>query len=319
MGVLFLYQGFLTDLFAEDGEKSENKIEITIKENNVVQSAHIFLGDIADIRADEFLRETIEKIDLGASPKPDKIRFIDKRRILSAISGERYLPKDMNISCPDRIYVKRLSRETSVQDIRKYVEKRLSGIFKNKEYQLITFHMRGLEPYPPGEIKFFSDSEDLVDKNGKLSLFVDIIIDGKKMDRVSVSGLVALYETVLLAKQSFEKGEVLSRENVYGEKKNIFEIGDNYIKDFKTIEGKLLLSGIRQGECITTNLVAFPPLIQKGDIVSLFARNDTLLIVTTGVCREDGFENDVIKVENMNSGKIIRGIVKEKSKVEVIY
>jgi flagella basal body P-ring formation protein FlgA len=94
----------------------------------------------------------------------------------------------------------------------------------------------------------------MVDKNGKLSLFVDIVIDGKKRDRVSVTGFVALH-----------------------------------------------------------------PLIQKGDIVSLIAQNDTLLIVTKGICQEDGFENDVIKVENLNSGKIVRGKIKEKSKVEVIY
>jgi len=251
---LAVYPGFLPDLFADDGRKSENSIEITLQETSLVGSSHIFLGDIADIRADEFLKETIGKIDLGASPKPDKIRSIDKRKILSAIQAERYLPKDIVINCPDRIYVKRLFRETSVQDIQDYVEKRLSDIFKNTEYKLITFNVKGLEPYPPGNTTFFSDSEAMVDKNGKLSLFVDIIIDGEKIDRVSVSGLIAR-----------------------------------------------------------------PPLIQKGDIVSLFARNDTLLIVTTGVCQEDGFENDVIKVETVNSGKIIRGIVKEKSKVEVIY
>lgn len=304
---------------AEDGDKGGNRIVITIKENSMVQWDHIFLGDIADISAHGFLKEAIEKIDLGTSPKPDKIRSIDKRKILSAIHGRRFLPKDILITCPERVYVKRLSRETSVQDIREYVENRLSGIFKNREYQLITFQVKGLEPYPPGKTKLFSDTEEMVDKNGKLSLFVDIVIDGKKTDRVSVSGLVALYETVLLAKSSYEKGEILSREKVYAQKKNIFEIGHDYIKSFEAIEGKQLVSQIRKDECITSKLTASLPLIQKGDIVSLFARNESLLIVTTGVCREDGFENDIIKVENLNSGKIIKGIVKEKSKVEVIY
>lgn len=249
-----VYQGFLPDLLADNGEKAEIKIEITLKENNIVKSSHIFLGDIADIRAQGFLKETLEKIDLGLSPKPDKIRSIDKRKILTAIQRQQHLPRDIVITCPDRIYVKRMSRETSVQDIRIYVEQRLSEVFKNKEVQLTTFNVRGLEPYPSGDTKFFSDSTDMVDKNGKLSLFVDIVIDGKKTDRVSVSGLVNLH-----------------------------------------------------------------PLIQKGDRVSLFARNDTLLIVTTGISLEDGFENDVIKVENLNSGKVIRGKIKEKSKVEVIY
>ncbi len=257
LGVLLVHQGLLPDLRADDGLKDENRIEVFIKDTNIVGSSHIFLGDIADITADGFLKETLEKIDLGASPKPDKIKSLDKRKILTAIHSDRSLPKDILITCPDRIYVKRSSRETSVEDIRKFVEQRLSDVFKKKEYKLITFNVKGLEPYPPGDTQFFSNTEDMVDKNGKLSLFVDIVVDGKKTDRVSATGLV--------------------------------------------------------------DLPASPPLIQKGDIVSLYARNNTLLIVTKGVCREDGFENDVIRVENMNSGKIIRGIIKEKSKVEVIY
>ena len=254
MSLFFIYHGLLTDLSADDGSKNSAKIEITVKETSIVQSSRIFLQDIADIKADGFLKETLGKIDFGLSPKPDKIRFIDKGKILSAIQRERYLPEDCVITCPDRIYVKRLSRQVLASDIQKYVEKRLSDSFKNKEYQLLSFNVKGLESYPSGEVGFFSDSEEMVDKNGKLSLFVDIVVNGKKTDRVSVTGLVA-----------------------------------------------------------------FHPLIQKGDIVSLIAQNDTLLIVTKGICREDGFENDVIKVENLNSGKIIRGKIKEKTKVEVIY
>nr|NJM03814.1 flagella basal body P-ring formation protein FlgA [Desulfobacula sp.] len=253
-GFLWTCQGALADLLAEKSPESGAGIEITLKETSTVQSSRIFLQDIADIKADAFLKETLGKIDLGLSPKPDKIRSIDKGKILSMIQRERYLPKDSVITCPERIYVKRLSRKASVQDIQKYVEQRLSDSFKNREYQLVSLNVKGLEPYPSGEISFFSDSDEMVDKNGKLSLSVDIVIDGKRADRVSVTGLVGFY-----------------------------------------------------------------PLVRKGDIVSLFAGNDTLVIVTKGVCREDGAENDVIKVENLTSGKIVLGRIREKSKVEVLY
>ncbi len=318
-GLAFICQGFLTDLLADDGSMNPAGIEIAVRETSTVQSSRVFLQDIADIKVDGFLRETLGKIDFGLSPKPGKIRSIDKGKIISAIQRERYLPEDSIITCPDRVYVKRRSEQISSLDIRKYVEQRLSEGFGKREFHLITFNVRGLEPYPSGEISYFSGSEDMVDKNGKLSLFVDIVINGKKTDRVSVTGLVALYETVLLAKHAFEKGETLSKESVYTEKKNIFELGDGYIQSIDAIEGKQLASAVRQGECILTSLVVSPPLVQKGDIVSLVAQNDTLLIVTKGICREDGFENDVIKIENLNSGKIIRGKIKDKSKVEVIY
>ena len=253
-GLFFISQGFLTDLRADDGPESQAGIEIAVRETSMVQSSRIFLQDIADIKADGFLKETLGKIDFGLSPKPGKIKFIDKGKIISAIQRERYLPEDSIITCPDRIYVKQQSAQISALDIRKYVEQQLSEGFGNREFHLITFNVRGLKPYPLGEISFFSGSEDMVDKNGKLSLFVDIVINGKKTDRVSVTGLVDVQ-----------------------------------------------------------------PLVRKGDIVSLVAQNETLLIVTKGVCKEDGFENDVIKIENLNSGKIIRGKIKDKSNAEVLY
>lgn len=253
-GLFFIYQGLMMDLLADEGPKNQAGIEITVKETTLVQSSRIFLQDIAEIKAEKFLKETLGKIDFGLSPKPGKIRFIDKGKILSVIQRERYLPEDSIITCPDRIYVKRQSTQISVSDIRNYVEQRLSEGFGDREFHLISFNVRGLEPYPSGEISFYSGSEDMVDKNGKLSLFVDIVINGKKIDRVSVTGFVDVR-----------------------------------------------------------------PLVQKGDIVSLVAQHETLLIVTKGICKEDGFENDVIKIENLNSGKIIRGKIKEKSRVEVLY
>lgn len=317
--IMTIGQGLLAQPSSAAENKNGSGIDITVKDTSMIRSSRIYLGEISEIRGPEVLKDMISKIDLGPAPKPDKLKPVEKRQILSALKGRRYLPDDIVFTCAERIYVKRSSQEVSAEDIRGYVTGRLSKLFKDKEFELISFEVKGLEPYPPGEVEFFSASEGLVDNRGKLSLFVDISIDGKKNDRVTVTGQMALYETVFCVKTTHEKGETLSREQVYMQKKNIFETGDDVIKSFDEIEGKHLASGIRKGECITSKLMAVPPLIQKGDVVSLLARNKTLTVVTTGICREDGSENDVIKVENLGSGKIVRAKVREKSKVEVVY
>lgn len=318
-GILLILQAWPNRICAADKKVPEDQIEIIIKETNFVKQSHILLGDISDIHADAFLKETLEKTDLGPSPKPDKIKFIDKKKIVSVLRGQRYLPKDIIITSPERIYVKRMSQTILKQDVKNYVEQSLSRIYEKKEYQVISFSVRGLESYPQGKIRFVADAGDMVDKNGKLSFFLDIIIDGKKEDRVSVKGSVAVYETVLQMKRSFAKGERLSREDVCQEKRNIFELGDDVIKTVEEIDGKNLKSGVRKGDYLTAAILVEPPLIQKGDIITLIARNENLIILTTGVSREDGYKNDLINVENLDSGKLVRGIVKEKSKVEVVY
>jgi flagella basal body P-ring formation protein FlgA len=306
-------------LFAADGPVGKSRIKIIINETSLVKGSHVFLGDISDIDATGFLKEALEKIDLGISPKPDKIKSFNKKKIVAVIGRQRYLPENITITSPQRIYVKRASQTISKQDIRQLTDTRLSIVLKNKDYQLTAFSVRGLEPYPQGKIKFYVDSNEIINKKGKLSFFLDVIIDGKKQDRVSVSGMVAVYENILHTARSFAKGETISSKNVFWAKKNIFEISDNYIKTFKEIDQMILKSGIRKNDYLKSSLFSEPPLVQKGDIITLISKNKNLLIVTSAICKEDGFENGLIKVENLNTGKLVRGIVRGKSKVEVVY
>ncbi|RLC21803.1 MAG: flagella basal body P-ring formation protein FlgA [Deltaproteobacteria bacterium] len=318
-GIMVVQQVGLNDLFAKDNPKLDNSITIVINETSLVKQAHVYLGDISNIIANGFLKEALEKIDFGSSPKPGKIKSFDKKKITSIICGQRYLPDSITIISPQQIFVKRLSQTISKQDIRQFVDTQLAHFFMNKEYELKTLNVRGLEPYPQGNTTLGLDSNEIVNKNGKLSFFIDIIIDGTKEDRLSISGLVARYENVFYTKRSFKKGETISIDDIILKKKNIFELSENFIKVFHEIDGKILKSGIRKGEYLKTSLLTEPPMVQKGDIVTLVARNENLLIVTSAISKEDGFKNELIKVENINSGKLVRGIIKEKSKVEVVY
>jgi flagella basal body P-ring formation protein FlgA len=304
---------------ADDEQLLNSDIRITIKETSLVKQSRVFLGDISDIQANGFLKEALEKIVVGSSPKPDQIKLFDRKKIISIVRGQRYLPENITLVSPRRIYVKRPGQVISKQDVRQFVDQYLSQIFKTRDYQLKTFNVRGLEPYPQGKLRFCPDSSDITDKHGKLSFYLDVIIDEKKEDRLSVSGGVAVYENVLHTKRSYTKGETLSRDMVYREKKNIFELGGTGIKTFEEIGQKILKSSVRKGDVLKTSFFADPPLIRKGDIITLVARNKNLEIVTSGISKEDGFENELIKVESLSSGKLVRGIVKGKSRVEVVY
>ncbi|SDT85762.1 flagella basal body P-ring formation protein FlgA [Desulfobacula phenolica] len=322
IGIMAFQSVWTVCLFANN-DNDENllnsDIRITIKETNLVKQSQVFLGDISEIQANGFLKEALAKIVVSSSPKPDQIKSFDKKKIISIIRGQRYLPDNIIMISPRRIYVKRLGQVISKQDVRQFVEQYLSQIFKNQDYQLKTFNVRGLETYPQGKLQFCPDSDDMLDKHGKLSFYLDVVIDGNKEDRLSVSGLVALYDNVLHTTRSYAKGETISKETVCLKKENVFEIGRTGIKTFEEISHKILNYSVRKGDILKTNFFADPPLIQKGDIITLVARNNNLEIITSGISKEDGFENELIKVESLSSGKLVRGIVKGKSRVEVAY
>jgi flagella basal body P-ring formation protein FlgA len=298
---------------------SATDIKIVINETSLVSGPDIFLKDIAEISASEIFKQSLETIEIGMSPKPDKLKSFDKKKIILAIKRQKYLPENISISSPARIYVKRSSQKISKDDIRQLIDGKLSLLFQGREYQMKTFNVRGFESYPDGNVEFRLSSGDLVNKKGKLSCSVDIIIDGSKQDRLNVSGEVAVYENILHVAKSYSKGEKIATADVYSEKKNIFNVSGNFIKTYDEIDRLILKSSVRRGECLNSDLFVNPPMVKKGDIIKLVAKQSSLLIVTSGISKENGFANDVIKVENLNSGKLVRGIVKGKSKVEVIY
>ncbi len=304
---------------SDNKSSSGSSVVITIQKNNRVNTEKIALGQIAQIQADLLLKESLEKLIVGNAPKPEKIKVYNKDKIISLIQGCRYLPKDTIIMSADRVYVKRLSQKISKEDVRQFVIDSFHRRYPEKEFELTRFQVQGLDLYPQGKTIFKADTRDMLDTRGRVSVFIDVMVDGTRVDRISVKGEVAVYEKIFLASGNFKKDQKLSRADLHLERKNVFELEQDYVRQFKTIENKVLKINLKKGDCLRTSQFSEPFLVKKGEVVTLVAKNENLMIVTSGICKENGFKNSPVQVENLSSGKLIRGIVREKSKVEVVY
>lgn len=304
---------------AQEQTFSNQQIRIILNETSLVSSDHIYLGQISDIYAGDFLKESLEDLVIGKSPRPDQIKSFGNDKIRGIIRAQHYLPETIEIVCPDRIYVKRSSQKVTQNEVQTYVSQALDLFFKNRPYEIVSFDVRGLEIYPMGKVTFKIDENEMIGKKGRLSFFIDILIDGKKADRVNIKGKIASYEEVLCAKTDLKKGRFVSRDDFVLESKNIYDLDEGYIADFEVIADKILKSGVKKGNTIVLAHLSIPHMVKKGQIVTLVAKNKNLRIVTSGMSKENGYKDSLVKVENLNSGKLVRGIVKANSKVEVLY
>ncbi|MCP4021256.1 MAG: flagellar basal body P-ring formation protein FlgA, partial [Desulfobacteraceae bacterium] len=101
--------------------------------------------------------------------------------------------------------------------------------------------------------------------------------------------------------------------------KNIIGLKGNYATSVQNAADKITTTSVGTNEIIKTSILKAAPLIKKGDVVTLVAQKDKLSIMTKGICLEDGYRDKLIRVENIRSGRMIRGRVKEKSRVEIYY
>lgn len=300
-------------------ESSVNQIRIHVREDSLVKEETIFLGQVADIEADSFLAEALKRIDLGDSPKPGRIKSFEKRRILSLLQSRNLIHEGMEISCPERIYIKRESQTIEEEKVRERVESFLAERFGNRPLEIEKIKIRGLVPYPVGEVELVIIADDPVDRHGRLSLIMDVLVDGRQQDRLRITGRVAEFENIVCAARNLEKGDTLLAKDLSLERINVFYVRGNVLKGLAAVTGKQLKTSIQKGSPIDPSDLMEMPLVEKGDIVTLMAKKDNLCIMTTGVTQEDGYADELILVENISSGKTIRGFVRSESTVEIVY
>ncbi len=295
-------------------------ILIQVKENALVHHDVIYLGEIADIQASDFLLHALEKIDLGRSPGPGDLVQLDKQRIITLIQSQSYLaPGQVTLESPDHIYVKRASQTLDRQRIQSEVDQILADRFKDRQYTVSGLTIRGLKTYPSGELKLTWDAGNLVNRNGRLSVYLDVWINNEKQNRLAVSGTLEVLSQVVCAAKNLGRGETISVSDVVVKKKNLFDLDKGFVTRPEEIEGMLLRSDISKGRVLTMRMLEKAPVIRKGDIISLVAKKGSMVIVTSGISQEDGYLNAAISVENITSGRQVRGLVKSKSQVEVLY
>lgn len=311
---------FVNQSFAQDVQVTKSsKIRIVVKNTAQVSSDRILLKDVAQIEAEGFLKEALENIDLGPSPRPEQIRVLESAKVIAAVRSESFLPDNIQLIVPERVYIKQPGQEITPGQIRKKIEKELARSFPNREFHLSAFQVRGLEVYPQGEILFHINGSDMVKNRGRLSTMVSVFIDNVEVDNLSVSGQVEVYENVYFARHFLPKGRTITAGDVQLRRQNIFDIGEAFIVSLDDLNHQVTRSSVRGGTCLNRSHFETPPLIRKGDVISLVSRKNNLVIVASGISKEDGFMNKVIRVENLSSGKQVQGIVTGKSKVEVRF
>lgn len=319
LGMAFVAWTLVCPMDLAAGTSVSREVKILVTKTSVVQGSEILLGEIAQIQAGPFLKEILQNMELGRAPKPGEIKQLSKKHLASLIQSQTGMPEGVEIEIPEKIYVKRGSQQIRQQALQDQVEIFLSDYFKGKDYELEQLTVKDIGPYPQGNVDLSGISSSKIDTHGNLRLVMDILIAGNREDRIRISGKVALYDRILCAKRTLAKGEQLLEKDVYFARKNLFDLRGEVVLANQKIEGKILSESVKKDAYIQLSSLAENPLIHKGEIITLVARKNALLIVTSAISKEDGYADQLIRVENIGSGKIVRGLVKERSTVEVIY
>jgi flagella basal body P-ring formation protein FlgA len=157
------------------------------------------------------------------------------------------------------------------------------------------------------------------DRAGRLPLVIKITVGDHYQRRIRLSADVQIHQTVIKTTRQIKRGDILSSEDVEVENITTIRPQAKALRDLIEVVGYRAARNIPRGRAVTANFVVKPPLIEKGDPVTIVVKKGFLKITAPGIAREKGFKGEFVEVSNVQSKKTVFARVVDDNTVEVRF
>ena len=147
---------------------------------------------------------------------------------------------------------------------------------------------------------------------------VGVRCDGTKPWKIYIPVEVIVKRKVWVAAQPLPRGHLLLRADLQPDVRDVSRMTAGYQSDPASLVGRRLRTSVLAGRMLTLNLLEDNHIVTRGQTVTLIVASADLQIRMAGKALMDGALNQRILVENLNSGRVVEGIVRSVELVEVI-
>ena len=144
-------------------------------------------------------------------------------------------------------------------------------------------------------------------------------VDGIIKKRLRLVANVTVAYDVFRSVRSLKRGHVIQHQDVELIRVESNKLMRNIISDESDLIGHRLIRNLGQRESFLNYMVRKIPLVKTGDRILIVAQKGPLRVTAPGVVKENGFKNDTVRVENINSRKLIFGTVVDSHTIRINY
>lgn len=274
-----------------------------------VRTAQVRLGDVARLDGFETAdRKRLAALDLGPAPMAGTGRLLPKAYLASALEAAE-LPRGTQVRLPSRLEVSRAARTLRGGDLASAVE----GAVRDRlppGTEISAIHVPSLP-----DLKVPSGATRTIEISIPATLAEPVtaevaIRDGDQLVRSQkVSVRVDAMGTAFEAVEAIARGRVLGEADVRPVRRPESQIPKDAIRDAAELAGATLRRDVRDGEPLTRRMLDLPPLVKRGDRVTMTAARGAIRITAIGEALGPGRQGESVKVRNLDSLKIVSGRV----------
>jgi flagella basal body P-ring formation protein FlgA len=142
--------------------------------------------------------------------------------------------------------------------------------------------------------------------------------NGNKAWKMYVPVEVSIHETILVARHPLPRGHLLDAGDLVSDERDVSRMNSGYILRTEALIGQRLRQAVLAGRAFTMQLIEADKVVSRGQTVTLSISAAGMTIRMAGKALMDGALAQRIRVENLNSGRVIEGIVRSPELVEIL-
>ena len=154
---------------------------------------------------------------------------------------------------------------------------------------------------------------------GRIPMILEIRIDDQFKKRIRINTKVLVSQKVVKTVSTVRRGDILSNDEIKVETIQTERPLKNAITNINSALGYEATRNISIGKIIIPTFIKRPALGNRGDKILIMAQKGSMTITTPGILKEDGYEDAMVRVLNMESKKIIYGRLVDSNTVKVKF
>jgi flagella basal body P-ring formation protein FlgA len=287
---------------------------VTVERTATVNAPVVRLGDVAAL---EGTARAFADVDLGPAPDPGATRRLAGTAILRKLADAGLDGGTTRYQIPATVVVSRAAQEIGADELARAIEDHASEVLASGE-RVRAVDVAGAVRIPPGA--YDTRLTQLGPGRGAARRFeLAVVQDGATVATVPARVDVEAFGPVVIARRQIARGDAIGADDVTIEERDVTALGATILRDPRDVIGKEAHVAIAPGAPLTTQAVASPVLVRRGDVVTVVVETAGMRLSLPGDALDTGAAGNRVRAVNRRSRQEIAGHVVDRGTILVQY
>ncbi|HWT98673.1 MAG TPA: flagellar basal body P-ring formation chaperone FlgA [Terriglobales bacterium] len=282
---------------------------LTIKQNIMVDSAVIKLGDLFDRPV------TGGDTPIAQAPKPGQTVTLDARFLRQLVRAYHLdVGSDETF---DHILVARKSQMIKSEDVTAEIVQAISDRTGQSNNMDIVFDGGEVQFTLPTNVPATVAIQGLNfdPSNNRFLAILTVPATGPTLYTQQVIGTVYEKTQVPVLKRLVSAGDTIQQDDIDWTSSRVDQLANNTVTDVQQMVGRIAKRPLRPGQVLRMSDLINDPTVHKNDLITIAVQTNNMSLTVRGKALEDGAVGQTIRVVNVNTKRQLLGVVKDASTV----